>query len=97
MIFAPVCGVFNSWVHWLRPTEPKPSNLHGAQGSATHSSPWIGERRLAPTIDRTMSILVDLGAEAGLWTLHDPEDKSGLARLFGRAPPVADCDHGLHP
>ena len=51
---------------------------------------------LRTTIDRTMSILVDFGAEAGLWTLQDPSDMTGMSRLFSRALPIADADHALH-
>ena len=43
-------------------------------------------------------MLFDFGAEAGLWTLQavSGSEEDALGRMFAKALPVADVDHGLH-
>ena len=61
------------------------------------------------TLGRTVTLLFDMGAESGLWTLNalhegdmadggdsDADGALGLARKFPRALPLADADHALH-
>ena len=62
---------------------------------------------LTVSTNRVYSILCDFGAESGIWNMQaletDDDDESdggmlyrSLKRLFPRALPIADCDHGLH-
>lgn len=52
---------------------------------------------LTVTINRTFTMLFDFGAEAGLWTLQavSGSEEDAFGRLFAKALPVADVDHGL--